>query len=1279
MLILDKFVAIGTQLKVERPGKAAAITACDMVHGPVVLLDDSSVRIIETIEEAKACKDKIKQILYLGDILFNYGDFSENGHILVPCGYNEDWYVQQLQREMKKQQEELGEEIKNRIRDPKQQKGFKEMLALSRKYNVPLHPRYTYYWTQITQQQFEELLRALPELKILEEKITIKNILSLKQIIELLGIPHLLISNEFIVIEKDDAEAFLFSLGIAQYEDIDKTQKTYDATKTVLENINNFAKIEVKDKAGTTIGARMGRPEKAKIRELTGSPHGLFPIGSEGGRLRSFQAALEAKKVTADFPLFVCPSCEKQSVHGFCYECNQKAKQFFFCQLCGKIPQAVCKLHGKAKQYKKQELAIETEFFNAIKYMQLEGVPSLIKGIKGTSNEDHVVEYIGKAILRAKYDVYVNKDGTIRYDMSELPLTHFKPVEVGTSVEKLREMGYKTDIEGKPLEHAEQVLEMYPQDVVLPAATDALDEPSDAVLFRTAQFIDDLLMRVYKQEPFYKLRKKSDLVGHLTICLAPHISAGMVGRIVGFSKTQGFFAHPLFHAALRRDCFTYDTIIPIYNGKCWKNWKIGELVEILHPEKKVDAFGTKEVNVEGYKTIGIGKDGNTNMVPVYNFTKHTPIEIIEVKTKTGRKIRVTKNHKFLVKKEKIEIRTAEQLSLGEKLILPKKVTLQTRKQKSISLLDIFKGRTDIVIRNVASDLKDKIKKSHNQISKETGIKYRDVRNYFYRDSIPLALFEKIVTVYNLDIKKLIKRGKISAKRDTVALPIIIELEESFMEYLGLYVAEGHSRYISSGKGCAQVYVAGFDNEVRNSVTNFGKKVNLHPGENKKDRVTFCSRVWYEIITKYLCCGSTAYKKRAPHFLLDADKKKIAAFLRGYFEGDGSVSISDKRVSCDSVSKELLQDIHLLLLRLGVFSRFYEYTKEPGLAVRTFYEKKGTIPKFTATKLTIPSNYVSLFEKEVGFISKRKKQILSEIAKRKGNGMKVEHDKKYVYDEIIEKNYLPAEKSYCLNVENNIVLANGILTRQCDGDEASVSLLLDGLLNFSRRYLPARIGARTMDAPLVLTSRLIPTEVDDQALGLDVLSEYPIELYEAAAEYQSAKAVKITQIKHRVKTPLQYEGVGFTHGTTNINEGVSCSAYKELPSMEDKLNGQMQLAVKIRAVNERDVARLVIEKHFLKDTKGNLRKFSQQKFRCVKCNESYRRPPLLGKCLKCAGKIIFTISEGSVIKYLALSIKLAETYDVSPYLKQTLNLLQRRVDAEFGKDKETQEALGKWFG
>ena len=197
--------------------------------------------------------------------------------------------------------------------------------------------------------------------------------------------------------------------------------------------------------------------------------------------------------------------------------------------------------------------------------------------------------------------------------------------------------------------------------------------------------------------------------------------------------------------------------------------------------------------------------------------------------------------------------------------------------------------------------------------------------------------------------------------------------------------------------------------------------------------------------------------------------------------------------------------------------------------------------------------------------------------------------------------------------------------------------------------------------------------------IDVVWKYPLEFYVECLEYKAPWDVVIDQIGARLGTEKQYEGMGFTHDTDNMNSTIRCSAYKTLPSMEDKLKGQMDIAEKTRAVDTSDVARLVIEKHFLKDTKGNLRKFSMQQFRCVMCNEKYRRPPLIGKCTKCGGKIIFTISQGSVIKYLQPAISLAEKYDLPPYLQQTLTLLQRRVDGVFGREKEKQEALGKWFG
>ncbi|MCH8127281.1 hypothetical protein IIC38_15195 [candidate division KSB1 bacterium] len=67
-------------------------------------------------------------------------------------------------------------------------------------------------------------------------------------------------------------------------------------------------------------------------------------------------------------------------------------------------------------------------------------------------------------------------------------------------------------------------------------------------------FVDELLKEFYKLDKFYNFESEKDLPGVLVMVLAPHTSAAIVGRVIGFSETQGFFAHPMFHAATRRDC-----------------------------------------------------------------------------------------------------------------------------------------------------------------------------------------------------------------------------------------------------------------------------------------------------------------------------------------------------------------------------------------------------------------------------------------------------------------------------------------------------------------------------------------------------------------------------------------------------------------------------------------------------------------------------------------------------------------------------------------------------
>ena len=226
-------------------------------------------------------------------------------------------------------------------------------------------------------------------------------------------------------------------------------------------------------------------------------------------------------------------------------------------------------------------------------------------------------------------------------------------------------------------------------------------------------------------------------------------------------------------------------------------------------------------------------------------------------------------------------------------------------------------------------------------------------------------------------------------------------------------------------------------------------------------------------------------------------------------------------------------------------------------------------------------------------------------------------------------------------------------RNCDGDEDAIMLLMDGLLNFSRDILPANRGGQ-MDAPLVLTTRLNPTEVDKEALNVDSGWFYERDFYETTQNQPHPKDIanRIDFVERRLGTVAAVRGYGYTHDCHSISTGPPLSAYKTLDTMRDKMNGQLELGQKLRGVDVRRVASSVIRSHFLPDLRGNLNAFARQKVRCLKCGHSYRRMPILGKCIQatkannagfgsmgikqsegdlCNGNLALTVSEGAVQK------------------------------------------------
>jgi len=248
-------------------------------------------------------------------------------------------------------------------------------------------------------------------------------------------------------------------------------------------------------------------------------------------------------------------------------------------------------------------------------------------------------------------------------------------------------------------------------------------------------------------------------------------------------------------------------------------------------------------------------------------------------------------------------------------------------------------------------------------------------------------------------------------------------------------------------------------------------------------------------------------------------------------------------------------------------------------------------------------------------------------------------------------------------------------RNCDGDEDSVMLLLDALINFSRHYLPSSRGS-LMDAPLFLSLRVDPREVDKEALNVDIMFNYPLEFFEASIRNAKPSEInsKMETIKERLGKGKEYIDYGFTHDTNNINIGVLESAYKTLGEMEKKTNAQLLLAKKIRAVDAKDVANRIVSHHFIPDIMGNMRKYGTQEFRCSKCNRRYRRMPLTGKC-ECGGNIVLTISEGGITKYLDIAKDISEEYKISTYTRQRLLFAEQAIRTLFVEEQQ-QKSNGK---
>ncbi|MHA1614927.1 MAG: DNA polymerase II large subunit [Candidatus Thorarchaeota archaeon] len=820
MYILEEFLATGTHIRTERPGKGSIVAPVDTIEGPIVLMKDGSVVRFVGLDDARGFEGKIEQILYVGDILIALGEFIENNHPLVPSGYCEEWWSHDLEHAISKlSATQLTSRLKGSDLTPQTFNAIIESpltiiptpaqaVHLSKKLKIPLHPYYLYRWAALSIDEVRNLREWILTKHRISKKddghIVLPFVRKYKTMLENMGIPHKFSENRKKLILTDDPVTILVQLGPDT-----KSPKG----KNTLEMLNSVSDVILRDKVGFAIGARMGRPEKAQERRMKPPVQSLFPVGrSKGSERRIDEVAKsvqyistldsfdenndidtkipEVSGVEVELVARKCPGCDLKTFESRCPQCGTHTEIELWCgeEGCGLAidpAKGMCPVsHDPNKIRKTRKVPVDLKaLLERVKDEVGEFETHGVRGVLGLTSDYKIPEYLGKGILRAKYDVYCYRDGTARFDATDAPLTHFTPKEIGVPVNRLRDLGYLIDYDGAPLVSEDQVVELKVQDLVIP-------ENCADYLLRVGRFVDDCLEKMYNLPRYYNFNAQEDVIGQLVIGLAPHTSAGIIGRIVGFTNASVCYAHPYWHAAKRRNC--------------------------------------------------------------------------------------------------------------------------------------------------------------------------------------------------------------------------------------------------------------------------------------------------------------------------------------------------------------------------------------------------------------------------------------------------------------------------------------------DGDEDALILVLDALLNFSKSYLPAGRGG-LMDAPLVLSVILNPTEVDDESHNMEVCRRYPAQFYEMVSEARHPRDVEslVDIISSRLNTSAQYEGFGFTHNTTSFDIGPKNSRYKILETMNDKLEAQLRLATLIKAVDSQDVAQRVLSTHFFRDIRGNLRAYSTQKIRCLKCNTTYRRVPISGQCSECGeSRLSLTVRQKNISKYLRVTEKIIHDHGLDQYMQERLKLITTSLDSLF---------------
>jgi len=374
--------------------------------------------------------------------------------------------------------------------------------------------------------------------------------------------------------------------------------------------------------------------------------------------------------------------------------------------------------------------------------------------------------------------------------------------------------------------------------------------------------------------------------------------------------------------------------------------RYGEIGDLI--DKQLDRYDVEEgerdvlrENPDDVKVLSMDNSGNIRWSRASLFMRHEVEKpIYEIETRTGRKIKVTEDHSIFGMGEdaKMQETKPRELEEGEHIVTPRKLDIPPEEkkwnldEKADELEGYFTDIPDF------ENYREKLK----QYAEETDYSKHTV-NYWIRESILPA---EAVDELGISVAK---KSEYKHKRQSSRFPKQIELDEKFMEFLGMWMADGCYDNRS-------VLITISNEECREIIKDIFGRFNL-PLKHHSDQHTLManSKPLKEIMQKHGFTGD-AYSKRIPEWIFSASDEQRHAFLRGFYSGDGYST--EHEIGIDLINEELIEDIQTMLLIEGIRGRARDSGKMRSMRIsdleglRKFKEKIGFIQEYKNEKIDL---------------------------------------------------------------------------------------------------------------------------------------------------------------------------------------------------------------------------------------------------------------------------------------------------------------------------------------